>query len=552
MNISKGYLTHHGFIVAADRLQAVLGKNITMFFNKLTAIHYPKTGPPHRVVMYSFMQYAGIRWVVLPRALIKHLKGTVVSDVVVELAEVITCKATLCIDLYPNQTLLIDHLINTVFTVDRIENGTATAVLNLRAGMGKTFVAAGLIARLKMRTLFVVLKRPLAVQAVKDLRACLYDENIDYNSDEYNSDKYNSDTTSAHAADRWIVGMFGKRPKRSDPSSIVVNQGVTVMVINSAIMQPPAFFNQYSFVVLDEVHAYCSDTRRKIFKLATSRVVLGMSATTEDRRDGFDVISHKELAFDGIIRAEDIKGFTYEDVGFDCRAHIIRYIGPPEHTRNLTHESTGKVFTHYMHNQFASDPYRTQLAVDELIKLYDWVGGTTDGTVRHFIYVFAEELGILTKLMGAVRKALINHQRGDIARDISAPEIESEDTVHNNNADLKMFTGGLNNEQITDAVTHGRILFSTYGYAGTGVSVTRATAMMFFTPRRANMKQIIARILRRGSDTSIPRIVIDIVDEKTALRCQVGDRKLAYEFYGFATHEYKVRYTTLIAPPSCT
>ncbi len=529
MDTTKGYLTRWGFVVAVDRLNMMLGKHITAFFNKLTVVHYPKTGPPQRAVMYSFIQYSGVRCVLLPRASMRHFKGSVVTDIVVILAEAVPCRAMLCIDMYPNQTLLIDHLASTVFTASRMEGGTSTAILNLRAGMGKTFVAAGLIARLKLRTLFVVLKRPLAVQAIKDLRACLYKEDSIVGASE------------EHAGDRWMIGMYGKQTKRSDPSSIVSNQGITVIVINSAIMQPQDFFDQYSFIILDEVHSYCSDTRRKIFKLASSRAVLGMSATTEDRRDGFDVISHKELAFDGIIRAEDIDGFTYEDINFDCRAHIIRYIGPPSHTHNLTHESTGKVFTHYMHNQFASDPYRVRLAVDELIELYDWSLDTPQGPHRHFIYVFAEELGILATVMRSMCAVLTDRKRDDIVREISAPE-----------ADLKMFTGGLNSEQITDAVTHGRVLFSTYGYAGTGVSVTRATAIMFFTPRRANMKQILARILRRGSDTSIPRIVKDIVDEKTALRCQVGDRKSAYEFYGFAVSERKVRYTDIGRPPIYT
>lgn len=68
------------------------------------------------------------------------------------------------------------------------------------------------------------------------------------------------------------------------------------------------------------------------------------------------------------------------------------------------------------------------------------------------------------------------------------------------------------------------------------------TAILFITPRKANMKQTIARVLRRGSDISIPRIVVDFVDNKTALRYQVGARKQAYEFYQFKIEEVKVKY----------
>ncbi len=528
MDVSKGYLTRYGFMVPIDRLKSKLGPRYARFLAKLVSTYYPKTGPPRRAVMYSFVKYNGIQCILLPRTLIRQLKGPIVSDIDVLLAPTKTIHAPLFIELYPNQQLLIDHLCDTVYTANRMTEGSATCILNLRAGMGKTFVAAGLISRLGLRTLFVVLKIPLAVQAVKDLRACLYGDTPD--------------------ASRPLVGQYrppGQKTGRkiADQSSIVTNQAVTVIVINSALTLSVDFYDQYSFVVLDEVHAYCSDARRAIFKLASSRAILGMSATTEDRQDGFDVIAHKELAFDGIIRAELVPGFTYEEVLFDCHVNIIRYAGPSKHTHNLTHEATGMVFTHYMHNQFADDPYRTQLAVSELIKLYDWRGksNVNGESARHFIYVFAEELGILTKMMANVTAALIARQRHDIAQEISAPEL-------NNDLGLKMFTGGLSGEQIVDAVTRGHILFSTYGYAGTGISVTDATAMLFFTPRRANMKQILARILRRGSDITIPRMVIDIVDDKTALRYQVGDRKAAYEFYGFVQHECKVKYTCIDLP----
>ena len=72
------------------------------------------------------------------------------------------------------------------------------------------------------------------------------------------------------------------------------------------------------------------------------------------------------------------------------------------------------------------------------------------------------------------------------------------------------------------------------------------TAMMFLTPRKANMKQILARMLRRGSDNRIPRICVDIVDNKTALRYQVGERRNAYSIYGFQQSDTKVSYRDAI------
>lgn len=504
----KGFLTHSGFIVPVSTVKSRFGPKYNDLLSKLTITHHQKVGPPKYARMYKFAEFNGISCIFLPRTLIKTLTVGKILDVVeVLFAPINPICAELKLDLYANQHLLIEYLCNTVYTPKRITNGSASAILNLRAGMGKTYVAGGLVSRLGVRTLYVVPKRPLAVQTVKDLRACFYPD-----------DGSKPDV---------LVGMYGKKAKKSDPSTNVANQNVTVIVINSAIDRDVAFFSGYSCVILDEVHMYCSDQRREIFRKASTHIMLGMSATTEDRNDGFDPIAHKELAFDGIIRAENVPGFTYEDVAFQGLAKIIYYNGPPEFTRNLTHESTGRVFTHYMHNQFIGDPYRLQSAVDELIALYDWRGSNNQ---QHYIYVFAEEIEILTKAKAAFIEALKNRLRDDIADDIGFEE------------GLEMFTGGLKDAKITDITQNARVLFSTFSYASTGISILKMTAILFITPRKANMKQTIARVLRRGSDISIPRIVVDFVDNKTALRYQVGARKQAYEFYQFKIEEVKVKY----------
>jgi len=537
--LTVGFLTHEGFIMPLGMLKQQFGNQYVDLIAKLTLIYYPKVGPPVVTRLYKISVYAGIQCIQLPRTLIyKFLLGGMLTDLKILLAPVRYINVGMAIELFNNQVILVDYLCDKIFTKARQAKGGATGILNLLAGMGKSFVAAGSIARLGMRTLYIVPKRPLAIQAVKDLRGCFYPDD--------------GSTPTA------LVGHFSKpikekpspvlkekskpvlkskpvpmpkekrAPKPCDESAIVANQAVTVIVINSAILQPASFFAGYSFIVFDEVHMYCSAVRKDIFKKATSHVMLGMTATSEDRTDGFDPIAHKELAVDGIIRAENIKGFTYEGVNFDCHARIINYSGPTEYTQNLTHESTGLLFTHYMHNQFISDGYRTQMAVNELLSLYDWRGPL--GQV-HCIYVFAEEIGILKQAKTAFINALQLRNRIDLIDDINIPE-----------CGLEMFTGGLKDEKITDIVNNGRVLFTTYGFAGSGLSILKMTAELLLTPRRANMKQIFTRIRRRGSDLTIPRIVVDIVDVRTALKYQVSARKLAFEFYGFTQTQTKITY----------
>jgi hypothetical protein len=410
---------------------------------------------------------------------------------------------------FDNQKILVRYLLENVFTQVRIGNGTAAAILNLRAGMGKTYVAGGIINELKLRTLYIVNKRPLMMQAVKDLRAMFYPDD-----------------------DGEIicpVYAYGSEKKR-DPLSNLENHSVTVIVVDSALRRDDDFFRQYSFIIYDEVHSYCTQLRKKIFNKCT-HAALGMSATTEDRSDGFDVAAHKELAFDDIIRAESIPGFDYDNVHFDCHAKVLDYSGPAEHTQNLTHESTGNVFVHYMHNQYLRDPYRLKLAVDEIISLYDWRGPNGE---FHCLYLFGEEIELLKIALNAINEELAKRNRDDIANNIEVPELG-----------LEMFTGGLKDDKIADISKNGRILASTYSYASTGISILRMSCIVFLTPRKAQMKQCIARILRRGSDLNIPRIVVDIVDKKTCLARQLGSRMAAYNHYGFEIDRIKVKYTDI-------
>jgi superfamily II DNA or RNA helicase len=505
-SVYKGFLTHGGFFVPQQTLvKRLTSTGYAQLLKKLTITCFQKVGAPKIAKMYTIAVLPGtnLQCVYLPRTLMKILGKFLTIDNLLTPIQYVTIPLTL--ELYENQNLITEYLQNLVFTPQRIAAGTATCMLNLRAGQGKTFVAAGLISRLGLKCLYVVPMRPLAVQAVRDLKSCF---------------------------DPKMIGRFDKKKKSE-------NVSITVIVINSAIMQTAEFFQQFGLVILDEVHMYCTEHRKAIFNL-TTHCVLGMSATTEDRRDKFDPIAQKALAFDGIIRAENIPGFTYEDINFNCHARIVAYNGPPEYTQNLTHEATGRVFTHYMHNQFISDPYRMQLFIAELTRLYDWRDANDN---KHHIYIFAEEVEILRLAKAAFEKSL----RKDILDDVDAPELidEVDEDNKTDKTDTKMFTGKQKETEITNIILHGRVLFATFGFASTGTSILKMSAIMFLTPRRANMKQVCARILRRGSNVDIPRIVVDLVDNKTLLRAQLGERKLAYDFYGFTTEYEKINYDKL-------
>ncbi len=483
-----GLLSHAGFIVPVAVLKARLGKLHDRFLASLVVTQAQIVGKPLVTTIYGLTTIAGTPCYILPRTYIRSLVSTgVLTRVETLYGDVANNNCELAVDLYDNQTIILDHIFANIYTHARILDGSACLLLNLRAGMGKTFVAAGLIARLRVRTLYVVPGIQLARQSAKDLRLAL------------------TGVTCAEYGDK----------KRRDADIVVI-------VINSALKLGEDVLSTFGLFILDEVQTYCTKTRRDIFRKC-ARISFAMTATSEDRRDGLDVIAHKELAMDGIVRAEDIPGFTYEDVNFDCTVRVINYYGRPENTRHLVHDNTGMLFATFMYNQFLQDKDRIDVAVNELIQLYDW----RDGDKKHFIFVFAEELAILKVAREAFIAALIARNREDIAAEINIPEIA-------------LFTGGIKEADAKNVIAIGRVLFTTYGYSGTGTSIQHMSAMIFLTPRKSNMKQILARIMRRGSDQTIPRIVVDLVDKKTGLQKQFAERRQAYEFYNFVQEIIKI------------
>ena len=196
-------------------------------------------------------------------------------------------------------------------------------------------------------------------------------------------------------------------------------------------------------------------------------------------------------------------------------------------------------------NQLVSSlPVRLQLIVREIRSLYDW----SDGDDKHCIYVFAEEIEGLRSIYREIKKTFV---------DVVAPEIDMVDPAGDPVVDADdvddvidpplqnkqnrqdefshnfgEFIGGIKDKTVESLKQNARVLLTTYAYSGTGVSIDKMTAMVFATPRRSNMKQILARILRRGGNKRIRRKVIDIVDDKTPIKYQYGSRLIAYEFYG--------------------
>lgn len=469
-------LTKHGVITKYSN-----AKFISNYLKKLKHVYYSKKGIPKSFTLYKrITQQNGTEILILPRSSIRELlkiEGMVLRNTLSGLHNLRDLlRNELAQFLYEDQKIIVAEILRNMMSQ------TGTASLNLRAGYGKTFIAGGLICALGVHAIYVVPTRELAKQTVEDLRIVLPDEIIVRYVD-----------TSDELA-KIVAGIGGACD-------------VCVAVINTVLIAAPKYETTghcintaFSLAIFDEVHTYCSQKRSNIFWLAQTNYMFGMSATIGDRRDGFDFAVAHHLP--PLIDAAQVRGFSYGENPFMLHVHAIKFKARAEFAQNLRHEKTGEIFTHYMYEQFTADNERNELVVHCARELY---------TRKHNTFIFVEERAHAEKL----RDALV--------QDAQIPQEE-----------IVLFYGGTSEETRALAIAENgaRIIIATFSYCGTGISIVRMSAMILASPRYSNMKQIIGRILRRGSDATIVRDVIDIIDYKTCLARQFRIRQNAYDYYG--------------------
>ena len=374
----------------------------------------------------------------------------------------------------------------TVYTRASIDGGRAGCTFVMGAGKGKTFIAAGLIWRLGMTALYIAPNKHLRGQATEDMKQMFPAAKVyQVKGKEVALALLNDNNTK----------IFDFRAA-----------DICVCVINTAIKLDDRFYSHFGFTIFDEVHMYCSSEFSHIFHLGQTAAILGLSATP-NRADGFDLLFRKYVG--DVIDANDL---DVEEVPIPWRGNVtaIYYHGPPEYTQVVSRTIRGesRVYVQGMIKQFIEDEERNKLCADKIVELHN-MGDKN-------IFAFSESRDHLL-LIADILSAKIHEKTG-------------------------ILRGGISRDQIAIAVG-SRIILTTYSYSGTGVSIKKMNSIIFLTPRRSNMIQILGRILRLGGNPEITREIIDIVDANTPLRSQFsckirgGGEKLtrmrAYEYYNF-------------------
>jgi superfamily II DNA or RNA helicase len=383
--------------------------------------------------------------------------------------------------LTPNQIRVRDHFMQCVYTPAKVAAGTASAIAVVRAGHGKTYIAGSLIAAIGKKTMYVVPSRFLLEQTVADLRRML-------------------DCT---------IGVWRGGAKTEGDIIVATSKSVATYTGWASL----------GTIVYDEIHDYPTEKTSTIFRLAQAARVFGITATPDERLDGFDVVSSWYCG--PLVWAERLAGWDPNGVVFNMRVTRIMYRGPPEYTEQLRSAATGNVDVGQMITQMLADETRGRIITD---------GACAFAMAGKFAFIFTERRAhcetLLSAVLAGVRRARVASVSGVIG--VSAMSALVADYCGDDESLVIVLYGGASDAVQLAAKTTARIIITTYAFSGKGVSIPRMDALFMATPRRNKMRQIIPRILRLGGDAASRREVYDLVDAGVSMKSQYGTRKTVY------------------------
>lgn len=288
------------------------------------------------------------------------------------------------------------------------------------------------------------------------------------------------------------IGVYyGKKKKDGDIVVAVVNSLCSNTHISGCKMQD--YCSKFGLMILDESHSYCTDKFKEVYSLQC-RYMLGLSATPDEREDKLDILSH--LSVGKLVDAETLPGYEPMETSFESEVNVIKYKGPPGHT-NIISEVTGMVSVPPMIENICGDEIRNRIIIREILRLLE----VSDMNV----FVFSDRRS---------HCELLESMLSDVAG-----EHTHEVTMY----------GGCSKDTISKAIDLARVIFTTYAYSSTGVSIEKLTGLVLATPRKSKARQIIGRIFRNKKEyAEKKRYIVDIVDVNCCFSQQFYKRLPAY------------------------
>jgi len=402
------------------------------------------------------------------------------------------------IKLNSNQKIIINHIKN---------NNMNKYILKAQAGSGKSYTAMKLIEFYKRKTLIIVPK------------TCLLEQWLEH----INKNFPNNTCTTFYGKNKDLSG------------------DIVVAIVNS-ISNLDITEGNFGTVILDECQMYNTKSFKNIYTKINFTNVIGLSATPLLKKNGFD-----QLAFDYIgdlLDCDEIPNYVKADNKFDSKVLLLYYnCKNEEYCQTVINEKTGMVNVVEMISNIISDPVRNQLIIAQVINL---------SKLNHNILVFSDRRLHLEHLFDMLVEYNNEIENKRKIRDENKIKNNTNNNANNtknndlldiifnkNNQPINLqipelnksciLFGGSTKDDIMNAVHHASVIFTTYQYSSTGLSIDKSDGLILATPRRSNMTQIINRIFRQKEEFKHKhRFIIDLIDNSTVLKNQVNDRRKAY------------------------
>ena len=371
---------------------------------------------------------------------------------------------------------------------------------------GKTYCAMDIIGKINQKTLIVVPNTYLLKQWIELLKQFFPNNTI---GEYYGKKKVDGDI---------IVSII---------NSLVSENFEFKIKKNKITKTYNEFFSEFGLIILDESHIYCTDNFKVVYNRFQSTYMLGLSATPNERLDKADIISHMNIGH--VLDAETLDQYKKSDISFIADVHIIKYNAPDQYINTHINPKTQMICVPLIIEDFLNDEYRNKLILDELLKLFN---------KKLNIFIFSERRNHLEYLYTQFNYILTEQNYKNYENNLSVPEL-------NINKNIVLY-GGSTDEDIETAKNNSNVIFTTYSYSSTGVSINKMNAVILCTPRKSKSKQIIGRIFRLNKENNhIKRIIIDIVDNKSVLKNQLYSRMSAYKERNCQIIKTEINYTDI-------
>jgi superfamily II DNA or RNA helicase len=429
-----------------------------------------------------------------------------------------------------NQEVIIEYIFKNIYNDENKKQGSCGLTLNMLAGGGKTFAAMNIISRLKVKTLIVVPNTYLLTQWVELLEEFFPNNKI---GQYYGKVKEDGDIVVA------IINSLINDDFTFTSTTVTeieeIKKGKSKIKIKkekSIITKSyKEYFKEFGFVILDESHIYCTDSFKVVYTRFQSTYMLGLSATPNERTNNCDIISHLNIG--KVLIASEIENYQNDTTTFSAMVSIVKYNGPDKYTNIHINETTRMICVPKIIEELVNDEYRNKLIIDQIYELFD---------LKLNVFVFSERRSHLEHLYEQFNYLLDEkfeeNETDNLKNNLSIPELDINKNI--------VLYGNSSDEDINTAKTNSNIIFTTFAYSSTGVSINRMTAIILVTPRRSKSVQIIGRIFRLNKENNhIKRIIVDIIDNKTVLKNQLQNRMKAYKERNAEIQTKIVNYTDI-------